>query len=477
MSVQLYRMDDILNIQMVWPDQLIKPQSRYNVRRDKMKKILGFAIAGITALTMIGCSSRPQEPTAAVEPTNSTKSQQESSGEEGVPLTGTKIEFLYNLSGENISDAIQEVSEQFTRETGIEVEAVMPGSNFSDVMKIRMASNQLPDVWTTHGWAVARYSEYLRPLNDQEFAYHIMPNIQGQITGADGNLYTLPINIDLTGIVYNANVLASVGIDADDIKTWADFEAACEKIKSEGITPIQLGGKDNWTIGNMLDFVAPTIITNENVDNQKALLAGDFDWSQWNEVLEKISQWNDKEYFNKDSITADYMTGIKALAADEAAFMFVAASGITETYNVNPNAEMGFMPLPANVEGGRRSLMTGEHFAVGAWKDSEHPEEVMQFINFLAREDICAKLATVTGMPAGLDNVESDTGRLKPYYDKYNSDETILNIPYFDREYLPSGMWNDLCVTGVTVLADQPNAIKDAVLQMEESYKEKLSQQ
>lgn len=442
-----------------------------------MKKILIFAIAGITALTMIGCSSRPEEPTVPVEPTNDTETQQEPSEDEGVPLTGAKIEFLYNLSGENVSDAVQEVSKQFTKETGIEVEAVMPGSNFSDVMKIRMASNQLPDVWTTHGWAVARYAEYLQPLNDQEFASHIMPNIEGQITGADGNLYTLPINIDLTGIVYNEKVLESLGIDADSIKTWEDFEAVCEILKSEGITPIQLGGKDNWTIGNMLDFVAPTIITNENVANQEALIAGDFDWSQWNEVLDKISDWNEKEYFNIDSITADYMTGVKALAADEAAFMFVAASGITETYNVNPDAQMGFMPLPANIEGGKRSLMTGEHFAVGAWKDSKNSEEAMQFINFLAREDISAKLASVTGMPAGLDNVVSDTGRLQEYYDLYNSDETILNIPYFDRKYLPSGMWNDLCVTGGSVLAKQPNAVKDAVSQMEESYKEKMSQQ
>lgn len=441
-----------------------------------MKKIALFAIAGMIALSMIGCSSKPEEPISEKQTENAEESTKKASKEEVAPSTGVKIEFLYNLSGENISNTIQEVCEQFTKETGIEVEAVMPGSNFSDVMKIRMASNQLPDVWTTHGWAVARYAEYLRPLNDQEFATHIMPNIAGQITGADGNLYTLPINIDLTGIVYNVKVLDSVGVDPDSIKTWEDFEAVCDKIKAAGITPIQVGGKDNWTIGNMMDFVAPTMITNENEANQKALFDGSFDWSLWNAVPEKINSWRKNGYLNKDCITADYMTGIKALAADKAAFMFVAASGITETYNVNPDAEMGFMPLPANQDGGMRALMTGEHFAVGAWKDSKHPEEVMKFINFLSREDICSKLATVTGMPAGLDNVTSDTGRLKAYYDKYNSDTTILNIPYFDREYLPSGMWNDLCVTGATILADQPDAVKNAVSQMEQSYNEKMSQ-
>ena len=38
------------------------------------------------------------------------------------------------------------------------------------MMKTKMAANDLPDLWTTHGWSVNRYSEYLRPLNDREWA-------------------------------------------------------------------------------------------------------------------------------------------------------------------------------------------------------------------------------------------------------------------------------------------------------------------
>lgn len=444
-----------------------------------MKRLSLFALAGLTALTMAGCSKRPEEPKEVpTEASAETDTKTETTASEGAaPSTGVTIEFLYNLNGENVSDAIQEVCRQFTQETGIEVEAVMPGSNFSDIMKTRMASNQLPDVWTTHGWAVARYAEYLQPLNDQDFASHIMPSIKDQVTDAEGNLYTLPIDMDLTGIVYNVNVLKDAGVEPDSIKTWADFETACEKIKAAGKTPIQIGGKDNWTVGNVLDFVAPTIISNDNEANQTALLDGTFDWNLWAPVSEKIDSWRADGYLNVDCITADYMTGIKALAADNAAFMFVAASGITETYNVNPDTEMGFMPLPANDEGGKLSLMTGEHFAVGAWKDSKYQDETMQFINFLAREDICAKLATVCGMPAGLDNVTSDTGRLQAYYDKYSNDSSILNIPYFDRKYLPSGMWNDLCVTGATILAGQPDAVTESVSQMKQSYEEKMAQQ
>ena len=52
-----------------------------------------------------------------------------------------------------------------------------------------------------------------------------------------------------------------------------------------------------------------------------------------------------------------------------------------------------------------------------------------------------SKLATACGMPAGLTDVESETGILKPYYEKYMS-EGVYTIPYFDRVYLPSGIKN-----------------------------------
>ncbi|MBE7721954.1 MAG: carbohydrate ABC transporter substrate-binding protein, partial [Lacrimispora celerecrescens] len=172
-----------------------------------MKKLALAAMTGFIAVSVLGCSKAPQEPVeATITTTAQTAKETETKGSTAAS-TGVTIEFLYNLNGESVSDAIQDVCRQFTEETGIGVEAVMPGSNFSDIMKTRMASNQLPDVWTTHGWAVARYAEYLSPLNDFSFASHISPSIKEQITDEEGTLYTLPIDMDLTGMIYNENVL------------------------------------------------------------------------------------------------------------------------------------------------------------------------------------------------------------------------------------------------------------------------------
>lgn len=262
-----------------------------------MKKLVVTMLIATMAIASAGCSKAPEEPKTETTETTAKKEKQE---------TDVTLEFLYNLNGEAISNEVQAVCEQFTEETGIGVEAIMPGSNFSDIMKTRMASNQLPDVWTTHGWAVARYAEYLEPLNDFGFADHISSSIEEQITDKDGNLYTLPIDMDLTGIIYNVNVLEEAGVNVDDLKTWDDFNEACKKVKSIGKTPIQMGGKDSYTFGNLMDFIAPTFITNEDEANQEALLDGSFDWSKWNVVVDQVASWNAEGYFNKDAVTADF---------------------------------------------------------------------------------------------------------------------------------------------------------------------------
>lgn len=455
----------------------------------KMKKIAGLFLTLVMAIGLVtGCSSNPeastntsteegssQVPEEKTDQGGQTQTTEGTTEEGAAPLTGVTIEFLYNLNGEATSDAILAACEQFTYKTGIEVEAIMPGSSFSDTMKTRMAANQLPDIWTTHGWAVARYSEYLEPLNSQPFAGSVKNEIKDLITGSDGSIYTAPIDMDLVGIAYNDDLLKEAGVNIEELTTWADFDEACQKIAVLGKTPIHIGGKDSWTIGNIFNDIAPTLFTNDNEANQQALLDGSFDWSQWDDAAEMLASWNEKGFINTDCLTADYMTSVKAMAKGDVGFAFYGASGIAEVYAINADANIGFMPLPAKDENGKQTLLIGEHFAVGVWKDSAHKEEAMQLLNFLMEEEVCTELASVCGMPSGVTYVTSDTGKLADYYTKY-SEAGIETVPYFDRAYLPSGMWNDLCTTGALILSGEDNAVQKATEQMKASYTEKKAQ-
>ena len=63
-----------------------------------------------------------------------------------------------------VTNAYKEVAKAFNEKyPHIIVDVTSQGAEFEALMRTRMASLDLPDMWTTHGWSVERYSEYLRP--------------------------------------------------------------------------------------------------------------------------------------------------------------------------------------------------------------------------------------------------------------------------------------------------------------------------
>ena len=52
----------------------------------------------------------------------------------------------------------------------IKVEFSAPGADYEKLMKIKMAANDMPDVFSTHGWAKVRYGDFLLDLRDQPWA-------------------------------------------------------------------------------------------------------------------------------------------------------------------------------------------------------------------------------------------------------------------------------------------------------------------
>lgn len=384
---------------------------------------------------------------------------------------GVTLSIMTNMTGV-VNEVFVEICKQFTEETGIVVEYAAPSNDYEALMKTKMATGDLPDVFSTHGWSVLRYSSFLRPLNDQAWFEDIAEFIKPMITDEAGNVFVLPVDMDIAGIIYNRDILVECEVDVDSIQTWADFEAACDAIKAKGYIPVYLGGKDDWTIGQFFDWVAPSFyITNEAENDREALLDGTFDWSKWAAIADMFGKWNEAGYLNVDAATSDYATCTSELGNGKVAFEFFGNYAIVDG-NKAGSANLGMMPIPAASADDTPTLIAGERLALGVWKDSKYPDEALQFINYLVRPEVMSKLATADGMPAGLNGVESDTGAVKEDYAKYSD---VRTFPYFDRVYLPNGMWNDLCSTGLGILngSMKTDAICDF---MRESYLEKLDQ-
>ena len=218
--------------------------------------------------------------------------------------------------------------------------------------------------------------------------------------------------------------------------------------------------------------MAPSFfITNDASNDRDTLLKGTFDWSKWAALADMFAKWNKAGYFNKDAATSDYDTTTLELGQGKVAFTFFGNYAAVDANSKGP-ANVGMMPIPAYHAGDTPSLIAGERLAVGVWKGTKHEAEALKFISYLATPEVMSKLASSNATPAGLKGVESDTGVVKEDFAKYAS---VRAFPYFDRVYLPNGMWNDLCDTGLGILNGTMSA-QDVVKHMETSFKEKFNQ-
>ena len=112
------------------------------------------------------------------------------------------------------------------------------GQDYENTMKTRMASNELPDVFQTHGWSLLRYKEYLMDLSDQPWMSDYDESALGVIQDDDGAVYVLMISELVYGTLANVDLLEAAGVDPYSIHTWDDFTEACAAVKESGVTPI-----------------------------------------------------------------------------------------------------------------------------------------------------------------------------------------------------------------------------------------------
>jgi len=374
-------------------------------------------------------------------------------GQQETDETSAELTMMINFSADSpVSAVLEEVISEFNQsQDGITVELVPPAGDYEQVMKTKMAANDLPDLFTTHGWSVARYSDYLTPLENEVWAEKISPAIKPVITDSEGHIYVIPLDADVSGIAFNKTVTDAAGVDVDKIKTWDDLFDAMEKVKKSGVDPVHIGGKDNWTIGNFFDWAAPSVfITDKNNSSADELLSGTFDTEKWEIVAGFMKKMKDNGYLNVDNLTSTWADTQMAFGNGESAFEFFGNYVSVGGKETNPDADLGFFPVPAYYDGDVPTFITGEKTAIGIWKDSPNGAAAKEFLEFLAQPEISSRIATSNATPAGLTDASSDMGDLTIYAEKYAS---TPGYPYFDRAYLPSGMWDTMCITGAGILS------------------------
>ncbi|NBJ94232.1 ABC transporter substrate-binding protein [Parablautia muri] len=457
----------------------------------KGKKMLALGLTGAMVMGLMGCSNSTDNQDAAkvnqeeTEDSNEKSDTQDDTKKDVLSDNqdgGAEVENDVTLEVEvgytaEALEQFREVIDDFTAQTGIEIELVTPGADYETVMKTRMASGDMPDVFVTHGWSIARYKEYLTRLNDETWFEKIDASILPVVSDQEGSIYVLPVTQGMNGLSYNKRVLEDASVNATEIQSMDDFKEACEKLKEKGVTPVHIGGKDSWTTAGLYNVMAPAFYTAKGCKypSGDTLKDGSFDWdANGKYLLEEIAGMVQAGYFNTDFITADETSSVIALGEGKCAFMFGSVGYVQKAKAVVDDAEIGVIPMPSTMQDGESQYMTGEGSCFGIFKDTEHMEQAKQFLEFLALPDNANKIMKADGEMPALDGMDKEGSES---YQAYQESINSFNVCYdnlFDREYFPSGMWSVMTDAVMEVFMDpEEQGIDRAVSLLKENYIDK----
>lgn len=364
----------------------------------------------------------------------------------------TTLTLFSNIVNDSERETLRSIVAEFEKEhPEILIDINFPGEEYENMLRVKMAANDMPDLFDTHGWGKLRYGEYTADLQDMDWVQYMDPNLDQIIKDENGKVYTLPLNQAKDGITYNKTLLEKYNIEPPE--TIEELMTAMKQIKEKSkgeVVPFWFAGYEKSSIAQFFDqFATPQLITDKHHDHQESLLQASFDWSHYTALPAILKEMSDQNLLNVDAVTAKPSQLIELMAQNKIAFTLGGGSLGQDVTNVNPNVKLGIIPTPALHEGDEPSWIGGERHTIAAWKDSPHLAEAKQFLAFIAKPENAKKMAEATSLPSALTNVEADIY----FSDSYKKYEDIRVEPYFDRVYLPNGMWDVMGTTGQELLA------------------------
>ncbi|MFV2104092.1 ABC transporter substrate-binding protein [Micromonospora sp. LOL_024] len=250
---------------------------------------------------------------------------------------------------------------------------------------------RLPDLFQSWGGGALQQQVEAGLVKDitedvREWIGQLLPAAVQPYT-VDGRIYGIPFDIGMVGFWYNRDLFAKAGIETPP-GTWAQLLEAVGKLKSAGIVPIALGGKDKWPGHYYWAYLAMRIGGIEAL--ARAAEDQNFNTPDFVAAGEHLKQLVDMRPFQPGFLRAEYgsETGQAATMGNEGAAMelmgqwapSVQASSSTSKRGLGDR--LAFFPFPA-VEGGK-GLATdafggGNGFVVGR----DAPPSTVEFLRTL----------------------------------------------------------------------------------------------
>ncbi|PRY70275.1 xylobiose transport system substrate-binding protein [Glaciihabitans tibetensis] len=356
-------------------------------------------------------------------------------------------------------DATNKVEEQIVatfNETS-DVKVVLdkiPGADYQQKLQTVISTSSAPDVF--FNWGGGSIQEFvdadlLLPLDD---FIEEDPGLQDNFLSSVFDTAVIddkPYGVPMRGtqpvmLFHNKTVLAEAGIEAPT--TWDELLDAVEVLSAKGITPIALGGADQWPTQMWYQYVYDRVAGPELF---ATALAGDTEvWEsdESREALGMLSDLIDAGAFgtNFDSVKFTDGGSPALLRSGKAAFELMGSWAYATQQDADPEfaaTSLGYTAFPA-IEGGKgdpANIAGNTNNFYSVIKATRYPDTARDFLKLMYSDEFVQAQLAIGNLPTTTNTEEFLDTAANPDYSTFQF-ELVQDAPSFqlswDQAYPPS---------------------------------------
>jgi len=244
-------------------------------------------------------------------------------------------------------------------------------------------------------------------LSSQPMMKRFSPSVLA-VTNFKGKQYTVPTGVSYyTGVYYNEAIFAKYGLSVPT--TWAQFVTLSNKLRSNGVAPLGIGGKDGWPAG--LTMVSAVQGLYPSAQDKTSLNQG-----LWQKkvsltdalpvkVLDRVSTmygYAEKNFTGVayTAIPAGFANGEFAMTADGTWNEPTIASAVGSKFKV------GYFPIPTSDNAAANATLGGKvELTLAVPTSSKNKTAALAYLDFFSQPANYTKFVTLAGFASSEPNI------------------------------------------------------------------------
>ncbi|MGB8450712.1 MAG: extracellular solute-binding protein [Anaerocolumna sp.] len=415
----------------------------------KVKRFISILLCCVMVAGMLtGCSTSDNKQKGALKDTTTDV-------KEGDTTTGKAEHVTLKLFTGKIEtiDLMNEIINEFNEsQDRITVEQEYQ-KDASNIIKIKFAAEQAPDIMTTYEQGFVDQGKYLDLSNQSDWWDRLTPAMKEACTDVNsGKQYRIATNMTMAGFFYNKEIFNELGLSV--ATTWDQFEQNLETIKAQkpDVTPWFIFGNEAWHLGHLIEFIPHGYIkqTLGAVEAKKAMLnnnkaelsfgAADGPMAVF---AEKMLELQEKGLINADVLTATSDNCVQDFVNGKAAMFSNGMWILSSLLEANPDMQdkIGFAPYPAYMPNSKPVVLSAEDSGYSISATTEHKEEAIEFLNFLFNAENQKKYSEASKAPSAFTDVISEWAPANIVNEVSNAVNSAVNIGFTNEK--PAGFSGD----------------------------------